>query len=626
MSTGTHSRLPSLALGALGVVYGDIGTSPLYTLKEVFAPSPHQLPASPDNILGILSLVLWSLIIVVSIKYVVFIMRADNRGEGGIMALIALALREAGDNPKRQRMIMLFGILGACMFYGDGMVTPAISVLSAVEGLEVAAPALHAYIVPIALTVLFILFFMQRHGTARVGTLFGPVMVVWFSVLAVLGINSIVQTPEILQAANPAYAFQLFASHKWLAFIALGAVVLAVTGGEALYADMGHFGRRPIQIAWFGFVLPGLLLNYFGQGALLLREPEAINNPFYHLAPEWSLYPMIALATLATVIASQAVITGAFSVTRQAMQLGYVPRMQVQHTSEQEKGQIYLPAINWALLASVVILVLGFRSSGNMAAAYGIAVTGDMVITSILATFVFSRALGWGWTKAIALFSVFLVVDLAFFGANLLKIADGGWFPLLAGFVIFVLMTTWKRGRQLLYKRMEGDALALEPFIESLGYGELTRVPGTAVFMTPNPKGVPQALLHNLKHNKVLHERVILATVTIQDIPYVAETERFRLEMLPSNFFRITVSYGFMDEPDLPRDLTLCCARQGIELDTMDTSFFIGRETLIPRIGSEMCLWREKLFVSMFRNAGSATHFFKLPPNRVVELGAQIML
>ncbi|MBZ0104206.1 MAG: potassium transporter Kup [Sulfuricella denitrificans] len=626
MSADSHSRLPVLALGALGIVYGDIGTSPLYTLKEVFAPSPHQLPASPDNILGILSLILWSLIIVVSIKYVVFIMRADNRGEGGIMALIALALREAGNNPRRQRMIMLFGILGACMFYGDGMVTPAISVLSAVEGLEVAAPALHTYIVPISLTVLFILFFVQRHGTARVGTLFGPVMLIWFAVLAILGVISIAQTPEVLQAANPAYAIHLFISHKWLAFIALGAVVLAVTGGEALYADMGHFGRQPIQLAWFSLVLPGLLLNYFGQGALLLREPGAIVNPFYHLAPEWSLYPMIGLSTLATVIASQAVISGAFSVTRQAMQLGYVPRMQVQHTSEQEKGQIYLPAINWALLASVVVLVLGFRSSGNMAAAYGIAVTGDMVITSILATFVFSRALGWGWSRAIALFSIFLVVDLAFFGANILKIADGGWFPLLAGFVIFTLMTTWKRGRQLLYKHMEGDALALEPFIESLGYSDMARVTGTAVFMTPNPKGVPQALLHNLKHNKVLHERVVLATVAIQDIPYVAQEERVRMESLPNNFFRITVSYGFMDEPDLPRDLTLCCAQHGIELNMMDTSFFIGRETLIPRVGSEMCLWREKLFVSMFRNAGSATDFFKLPPNRVVELGTQIML
>ena len=620
------TRLPALALGALGIVYGDIGTSPLYTLKEVFAPSAHQLPASPDNILGILSLVLWSLIIVVSIKYVVFVMRADNRGEGGIMALIALALREAGNNPKRQRMIMLIGILGACMFYGDGMVTPAISVLSAVEGLEVGTPFLHPYIVPIALTVLFFLFFIQRHGTARVGTLFGPVMLIWFSVIATLGVSQIMQAPEVLRAVSPVYAVHLFLTHPWLAFIALGAVVLALTGGEALYADMGHFGRKPIQLAWFAFVLPALLLNYFGQGALLLRHPEAINNPFYHLVPEWALYPMIALATLATVIASQAVISGAFSVTRQAMQLGYVPRMQVQHTSEREKGQIYLPAINWALLVAVVVLVLGFRSSGNMAAAYGIAVTGDMVITSILATFVFSRALGWGWTKAITLFSLFLVVDLAFFGANVLKISDGGWFPLLAGFVIFILMTTWKRGRQLLYKRMEGDALALEPFIESLAYSDMTRVPGTAVFMTHNPTGVPQALLHNLKHNKVLHERVILATVFIQDIPYVADADRGRLETLPNNFYHITLSYGFMDEPDLPRDLTLCCARNGIELEMMDTSFFIGRETLIPRAGSEMALWREKLFISMFRNAGSATHFFKLPPNRVVELGAQVIL
>lgn len=620
------SHLPALALGALGIVYGDIGTSPLYTLKEVFAPSPHQLPASPDNILGILSLVLWSLIVVVSIKYVVFVMRADNRGEGGIMALIALALRETGDNPRLQRMIMLIGILGACMFYGDGMVTPAISVLSAVEGLEVGTPLLHPYIVPISLTVLFFLFFIQRHGTARVGTLFGPVMLVWFSVIASLGVAQIVLAPEVLRATNPVYAIHLFLAQPLLAFVALGAVVLALTGGEALYADMGHFGRKPIQLAWFAFVLPALLLNYFGQGALLLSHPEAIQNPFYHLVPGWALYPMIALSTLATVIASQAVISGAFSVTRQAMQLGYVPRMRVLHTSEQEKGQIYLPAINWALLVAVVILVLGFRSSGNMAAAYGIAVTGDMVITSILAALVFSRALGWGWTKAIALFSVFLVVDLAFFGANILKISDGGWFPLLAGFVIFTLMTTWKRGRQLLYKRMEGDALALTPFIESLSYGDTARVPGTAVFMTHNPDGVPQALLHNLKHNKVLHERIILATVITQDIPYIPDAERGSFETLPNDFYHITLSYGFMESPDLPHALAQCCAEHGIILDMMDTSFFIGRESLIPKSGSEMCMWRELLFISMFRNAGSATHFFRLPPNRVVEMGAQVIL
>ena len=619
-----RTPLAALALAALGVVYGDIGTSPLYTMKEVFAGN-HPIPLSPDNVLGILSLILWSLIVIVSIKYVVFIMRADNRGEGGIMALIALALRDAKDNPARQRMIILFGILGAAMFYGDGMVTPAISVLSAVEGLEVAAPALKVFVIPITLLVIFGLFFVQRAGTARVGALFGPVMLVWFSTLALLGVYNIVAAPGVLKALNPLYGIGFLLHNSHIALIAMGGVVLSVTGAEALYADMGHFGRKPIQLAWFAFVLPALILNYFGQGALILADPVAVENPFYHTAPDWALYPLVGLSTLATVIASQAVISGAFSVTRQAMQLGFVPRVEVQHTSEKEQGQIYLPGVNWGLMVAVMVLVLGFKSSNNLAAAYGIAVTGDMVITSLLATIVAARVWGWGWSRAIALFSCFLVVELTFWFANVLKIPDGGWFPLVMGMVIFTLMTTWKRGRQLLYKRLEGEAIALDPFIESLAQGGAARVAGTAIFMTPNLYGVPHAMLHNLKHNKVLHERIVLATVTIKDIPYVSAAERISVEALPHDFYRVTLYYGFMEGPDLPRDLELC-AQHGLALDMMDTSFFIGRETLIPRVGSEMSFWREKLFISMFRNAGSATNFFKLPPNRVVELGTQIIL
>ncbi|MBS4097532.1 MAG: potassium transporter Kup [Sulfuricella sp.] len=619
-----RTPLPALALAALGVVYGDIGTSPLYTMREVFAGN-HPIPVSPDNVLGILSLILWSLIVIVSIKYVVFIMRADNRGEGGIMALIALAMRDAKDNPGRQKMIVMVGILGAAMFYGDGMVTPAISVLSAVEGLEVAAPGMTAFVIPITLVVLFGLFFVQRKGTARVGALFGPVMLVWFTTLALLGVYNVIAAPAVLKALNPLYGIGFLLHNSHIALVAMGAVVLSVTGAEALYADMGHFGRKPIQLAWFGFVLPALILNYFGQGALILSEPDAVQNPFYHSAPDWMLYPLIVLSTMATVIASQAVISGAFSVTRQAMQLGFVPRAEVQHTSEREQGQIYLPGVNWGLMGAVMVLVLGFKSSNNLAAAYGIAVTGDMVITSILACIVVARVWGWGWPKAIALFSCFLVVELTFWFANVLKIPDGGWFPLAAGVVVFTLMTTWKRGRVLLNKRMEGDAIALEPFIESIALGSPTRVAGTAVFMTPNPHGVPHALLHNLKHNKVLHERILLTTVSIRDIPYVQAEERVTVERLPYEFYRVALRYGFMESPDVPRDLELC-AKYGVPVDMMDTSFFVGRETLIPRIGSEMAFWREKLFINMFRNAGSATNFFNLPPNRVVELGTQVIL
>lgn len=617
-------RLATLALAALGVVYGDIGTSPLYAVKEVFAGN-HPIPVNEANIFGSLSLFFWALIIIVSIKYVIFIMRADNRGEGGVMAMIALALHDAQGKPRQMKAIMIVGILGAAMFYGDGMVTPAMSVLSAVEGLEVIAPTLKPFVIPITMIVLFCLFFVQRSGTAVVGAFFGPIMVIWFSTLALLGINSIIEHPAILAAMNPLYGLEFLFANKAMALVAMGNVVLAVTGAEALYADMGHFGRKPIQRAWFAFVLPALVLNYFGQGALILAEPEAAANPFYHLAPDWALMPLVVLATVATVIASQAVISGAFSVTRQAMQLGFVPRMEVQHTSDKEAGQIYLPAVNWGLMAAVMILVLGFKSSNNLAAAYGIAVTGDMVITSILATVVVARTWKWGWTRAILLFSCFLAVELVFLAANILKIPDGGWFPLVAGMVVFILMTTWKRGRQLLAERLQGERLELSMFIESLASSMPTRVAGTSVFLNADPKGVPHALLHNLMHNKVLHERVVLVSVQFFDVPYVPDIDRIEVRQLKENFWSVVVQYGFMDEPNVPEALQLC-ADSGLEFNSLETSYFIGRETLIPRLGSEMAFWRGKIFVAMFRNAGSATAFFKIPSNRVVELGTQVVL
>lgn len=621
----SNSRLAALSLAALGVVYGDIGTSPLYTMREVFAGTHHPVPVTPDNVLGILSLILWSLIMVVTVKYVAFIMRADNRGEGGIMALIALASQQAAGRASRLKFIMLVGILGACMFYADGMITPAISVLSAVEGLEIAAPGLAHWVVPITLIVLFILFWSQRQGTGTMGALFGPIMLAWFATLGVLGVINILHDPSVLQAVNPLFALHFFTSNGTLAFLALGAVVLAVTGGEALYADMGHFGRVPIRLAWFGMVLPALVLNYFGQGALILHDPSAVKNPFYLLAPEWLLYPLVGLATMATVIASQAVISGAFSVSRQALQLGYLPRMLVQHTSESEEGQIYLPRINWILMISVMALVIGFGSSSNLAAAYGIAVTGDMVITTILSAMVFHGLWRWSWLKTLSLAAMFMVVDLAFFGANILKIPAGGWFPILIGVIIFTLMTTWKRGRSLMYERLASEAMELNMFIQAIGGHPPTRVEGTAVFMTPNPNGVPHAMLHNLKHNKVLHEQVVLATVHIHDIPHHPAAGRVSVENLGHGFYRVAVNYGFKDDPDLPHDMELC-AEYGLHLDMMDTSFFIGKETVIPRPSEEMAYWREKLFVAMFRNADSVSNYFKLPPNRVVELGAQVTL
>ena len=618
------TSLATLSLAALGVVFGDIGTSPLYTMKEVFA-SHHPIQLTTDNVLGILSLILWSLIMVVTVKYVAFVMRADNRGEGGIMALIALAGQQAVNKPGRRRFIMFAGIIGACMFYADGMITPAISVLSAVEGLKVATPKLEPLVIPITLAVLFVLFWMQRSGTGTVGKLFGPVMLLWFGTLGVLGVVNILHDPSVLRAVNPYYAYSFFAHNAWLAFVALGAVVLAVTGGEALYADMGHFGRKPIRLAWFGFVLPALIINYFGQGAEILHNPASIQNPFYLMAPSWALYPLIVLATLSTVIASQAVISGAFSVSRQALQLGYMPRMLVQHTSESEAGQIYMPRINWILMISVMGLVIGFGSSSNLAAAYGIAVTGDMVITTLLSALVFHGVWKWSWLRTGLLITVFLIVDLAFFSANILKIPAGGWVPILIGIVIFTLMSTWKRGRSLLYKRIWEDAMELQPFIASVGSHPPSRVPGAAIFMTPTPFAVPHALLHNLKHNKVLHETVVLATVKVVDVPHVPEEKRMQIENFGHGFHRLVIDYGFKDEPDLPRALELC-AGLGLTLNPMDTSYFIGRESLLAKGQSGMAYWREKLFITMFRSSDSVTNYFKLPPNRVLELGTQITL
>ena len=621
--TSRRGRLATLTLSALGVVYGDIGTSPLYALKEVFGGAHHPVPINEANVLGILSLVFWALMIIVSIKYIVFIMRANNKGEGGIMALMALVLRGEKD-PARARVLMLMGLFGAALFYGDGLITPAISVLSAVEGLEVATPAFKPYVIPVTLIVLFVLFAFQKRGTGSVGALFGPVMIVWFVTLATLGSISIARTPQVLVALNPLHAIGFLATHGAPGFFSLGAVVLVVTGAEALYADMGHFGSRAVRLAWSGLVLPALALNYFGQGALLLSDPKAVENPFYLLAPTWALYPLVALATVATIIASQAVISGAFSITQQAIQLGYAPRMEIQHTSSHEIGQIYLPGINRTLFLGVVALVLGFGSSTSLAGAYGIAVTGTMAITTVLAFVVARRMWHWNLPACAALFGAFLVVDVGFFSANVVKIVEGGWFPLAFGLGVFVLMSTWKRGRELLHQRIAADSIPLPDFVQSASFGCMT-VPGTAVFMTANPDVVPHALLHSLKHYKSLHERVVLLTAVTLDVPHVPPAQHVTVESINAQIHKVKVFFGFMDEPDLPEVLEWC-AEQGLRLDMMDTSFFLGRETLVPTVGADMALWREKVFVAMYRNAGTVANYFNLPPNRVVELGSQVAL
>jgi KUP system potassium uptake protein len=625
-STNTSKSL--LALGALGVVFGDIGTSPLYTIHEIFAGAHNPVPITPSNVLGILSLMLWSLVIVVSAKYVTFMMRADNKGEGGIMALMALVMSAIKES-KYAKYLMLLGLFGAALFYGDSVITPAISVLSAVEGLEIATPAFKPYILPISMGVLILLFIAQKHGTAKIGRLFGPVMVLWFASLGVLGMISIAKNTVVLNAVNPIYAVHYFMANPALGFFSLGAVVLGLTGAEALYADMGHFGREPIKIAWLYMVFPALILNYYGQGALLLNDAHSIENPFYLLAPDWALYPMVVLATIATIIASQAVITGTYSITQQAMQLGYSPRMEKQHTSNKEIGQIYLPAINWALMTAVAILILMFKSSSSLAAAYGVAVTGTMVITTVLSVIVVRKLWKWNLALTCCVAGFFLIVDCIYFSANLLKISEGGWFPLLLGLIIFTLLTTWSRGRALLHKKQATDALLLEPFAQSLAKSDIVSIPGTAVFMTPNPTMVPHALLHSLKHYKCLHERVIILTAETMETPYVDANDSIEVKQLTQNkhcnFFTVKLKFGFMDTPDIPA-LIEKIKFDGAQVEPIDTSYFVGRETVIPTIGSEMNYWREKLFVAMHRNAGSAASYFHLPPNRVVELGAQVEL
>jgi len=614
-----------LAIGAIGVVFGDIGTSPLYAIKESFGGS-HHLALNHDNVVGVLSLMSWALFSIVTLKYVTLIMRADNRGEGGIMALMALVRRSLHKNDQLRWLLLGLGMFGAALFYGDGMITPAISVLSAVEGLEVATPVLKPYVIPLTMAVITVLFVVQQTGTARVAALFGPIMVAWFLVLAALGLISVAQTPSVLVALNPYYCVEFFLNNRGTGFLVLGAVVLAVTGAEALYADMGHFGKRPISLAWLWFVFPALLLNYFGQGALLLREPHTVQHPFFHLAPDWALYPMVALATLATVIASQAVISGAYSLTRQAIQLGYCPRLMIEHTSEKAIGQVYLPWINWTLYLAVIGLVLGFGSSSNLAGAYGVAVTATMAIDSLLIFFVMRKLWNWSLLVALPISSFFLFIDLSFFSANLLKIFEGGWFPVVVGVVVFVMLSTWKRGREILFAKLHPGAIPLEPFIKSITQHPPLRVPGTAVFLTASQEGVPHALLHNLNHNKVLHERVVLLTVRSEDIPHVPDSQRIDVVPLGHDFFRVTVHYGFKDEPDLPEALEGCKCK-GLEFSMMETSFFLSRQTLVPMPDEPgMAFWREKLFAAMSRNATSATVFFKIPSNRVVELGTRIEL
>ena len=618
----TGKRLAVLSLTAMGIVYGDIGTSPLYSMRECFFGS-HPVPVTPENVYGILSLIVWSLVIIVTVKYHVYVLRFDNRGEGGILALMGLVGAEKKRSAKVRGFVTFIGVFGAALLYGDGMITPAVSVLSAVEGLDVATPFFKPYIIPLTLVILVILFLFQRKGTGGVGAVFGPVILVWFLLLAALGIRGIMLSPSVLKAVNPMYAIHFFAHNGLRGFLVLGAVFLVATGGEALYADLGHFGERPIQIDWFSLVAPSLLLNYFGQGALLISQPSAAKNPFYLLAPSWALYPLVILATFATVIASQAIISGVFSLTRQAIQLGYLPRMEVIHTSSAESGQIYLPSVNWALMVATMALVIGFKTSTNLASAYGIAVSTTMVITTLLTYFVSREVLGWSALRATVVTCLFLIVDFAFFGANLAKIADGGWFPLLIAAIVFTIMLTWRRGREILNERLREGSLSVELFLQSLRKSAPVRVPGTAVFMTRADSGIPSALLHSLKHYKVLHQHVVLLSVLSEEVSQIQDEERHSVEALGEGLFRVVVRYGFMEEPVIPALLEKIQTPE-LQFEPSQTSYFLGRETLIVTSRPGMAKWREHLFASMARNASSASRFFDLPPNRVVELGAQI--
>jgi KUP system potassium uptake protein len=617
----SKSSLPALTLGAIGVVYGDIGTSVLYALKEVFASG--RVPFTTDNVYGILSIFFWTLTVIVSIKYVVLVLRADNHGEGGLIAMLALASTSVKNRPRLRSVLLVIGIFGTCLFYGDGVITPAISVLSAIEGLEVVSPAFKTYVIPLTLAVLFCLFAVQKRGTAGIGRFFGPITLVWFAAISVLGIAHIMHNPEILKAVSPYYAVLFILRDPLTTFIILGAVVLCVTGAEALYADLGHFGKKPIRLAWFAIVMPALTLNYFGQGALLLKSPEAVKNPFYLMAPEWVILPLVGLATMATVIASQAMITGAFSVTKQAVQLGYLPRLQMRHTSVRETGQIYVPFINWGLFVAIVLAVVMFRSSSNLAAAYGIAVTSDMLITTILTFFVIRYGWRYPLWLCVSATSVFFLVDFTFWSSNLLKLEQGGWFPVMIGGAVFTLMMTWKKGRALLNEKLKADSIDLKSFLEAVFVSPPTRVEGTAVFLTAEPGTVPNAMLHNLKHNKVLHEQNLFVTVRSHEVPWIGMNKRVEIESLGHSCWQVTLHYGFKNDPDVPRALEQIRGR-GCEIEHMKTSYFLSRDTVVPSIGRGMAPWREKLFAQMHHNASGAADFLNLPNNSVVELGSKI--
>jgi len=617
----TKSSLAALTLSAIGVVYGDIGTSVLYAMKEVFGSG--HVPFTPDNIYGILSIFFWTLTVIVSLKYVVLVLRADNHGEGGLVAMLALASQAVKDQPRLRKVLLVVGIFGTCLFYGDGVITPAISVLGAMEGLEVISPTFKQYVVPLTLVILFCLFLVQKQGTAGIGKFFGPITLVWFAVLSVLGLVHIAHNPEILWAISPHYAIGFMWANPGITFIILGAVVLCVTGAEALYADLGHFGKKPIRLAWFSVVMPALVLNYFGQGALLLKNPAAVKNPFYLMAPDWALIPLLVLATLAAVIASQALITGAFSVTKQVIQLGYLPRLNILHTSVREAGQIYIPFVNWGLFAAIVLAVVMFKTSGNLAAAYGIAVTTDMLITTVLTFFVIRYAWKYPLWLCIVATGWFFVVDFLFFASNLLKLFAGGWFPLAIGGAIFTLMMTWKDGRQLLSEKQKLDAIDLKSFLEAVFITPPNRVEGSAVFLTPETGVVPNALLHNLKHNKVLHDRNLFVTVRNHEVPWIGMAKRLEVEPLGNHCWQVVLNYGFKNDIDLPKALTQMKGR-GCELDAMTTSYFLSRDTVVPTLGAGMAGWREKLFAQMHHNASGAADFLNLPSNSVVELGSKI--
>ncbi len=619
--SASKSSLAALTLGAIGVVYGDIGTSVLYAMKEVF--NSGHVPFTVENIYGILSIFFWTLTTIVSVKYVVLVLRADNNGEGGLVAMLALASQAVKGSPRLRRVLLTVGIFGTALFYGDGVITPAISVLSAVEGLEVLSPEFKTYVVPLTLLILFALFAVQKRGTGGIGKFFGPITLAWFGVIAFLGLIHIAHDPQILRAVSPLYALRFVLDNPLVSFIILGAVVLCVTGAEALYADLGHFGKRPIRLAWFSVVMPALTLNYFGQGALLLRNPEAVQNPFYLMAPGWALIPLVVLATMATVIASQALITGAFSVTKQVIQLGYLPRLDIQHTSVRDTGQIYMPLVNWGLFAVIVLAVVLFRSSSNLASAYGVAVCTDMLITTILTFYVIRYKWNYPLVLCLAATGVFFFVDFAFFASNLMKLFEGGWFPLLIGGVIFTLMITWKQGRHLLNEALRADAIDLRSFLEAVFVEPPARVPGTAVFLTADTGTVPNAMLHNLKHNKVLHENNLFVTVRTHELPWIGMDRRIEIEPLGRHCWQVLVHYGFKNDPDLPKALQLIRGR-GCDLEPMTTSYFLSRDTVVPTIGSGMAQWREKLFAQMHRNAGAAADFLRLPNNAVVELGSKI--